>query len=88
MNDDILRLKAKLLVQAADTSALLTTIQLIENAVRPAHPDLPDLSQVFLTRRKAVLHLILEQLETRNPAFAAQMQALIDRDAQNQPFDY
>ncbi len=73
MNDEMLRLKAVLMVQTADVSAILGVLQIIETTVRPDYPAFPDLTGEFLKRRKEVLHFLLEDYESTNPAFAAKI---------------
>jgi hypothetical protein len=88
MEHRILNLQALLLVQAADISSVLEVVQLFEAAVRPQYPDLPDLGQEFLKRRKATLHALLESYEDSNPGFAARLQQCIDASPKIYPFDY
>lgn len=86
--EEILKLKALTLVQAADISALLGTICILRDALRKHHPLLPDVSQSFLTTRREIVHRELEDLETKNPALAAKVQQMIDKSSTNYPFDY
>lgn len=88
MEQELLRLRALLMVQAADTSCLLELVLELEDALRPAHPDLPDLAAVFLRRRIELVHHQLEELEKTQPALAAQLQQLIDHASKHFPFDY
>jgi hypothetical protein len=73
MNDEILRLKAVMLVQSADVSSLLEAIKVMESVVRKSHPELPDISAEFVNT---------------DPAFAARLQQVIDRSCTKLPFDY
>ena len=78
MNDDLLSLKAVLLIQAADISSLLAAISRAD----------PLAVEIFLARRKELLHETLESYEDSDPAFAAKLQETIDRYSQNYPFYY
>ena len=87
-SEEFLRLKALLLVQAADVSSLLATIRAVGAAVRKDHPDLVDVDASFLSLRKQYLHGLLEDYEDTDPAFAARLQQVIDESSKNFPFDY
>ena len=88
MNDELLRLKATLLVQTADISALLGIIESLEKIVRPDFPELPDLKADFLKRRRELVQFLLEDYETTNPELAAKLQQIIDGSSKHFPFDY
>ncbi len=88
MNDELLRLKALSLVQAADISSLLSVVQSIEEVMRPSAPNFPDVKATFVRHRKEALHMLLEDYEDHDPALAAMMQRVIDESARHYPFDY
>lgn len=78
MNEELIRLKALVMVQTAELHALLTLLEQFQ----------PTLVPVFLERRKAALHSLLERQEATDPAAAALLQATIDRYCKHPPFDY
>ena len=88
MSDDLDRQRALNLIQTADVSSLLRAIEQVVETLRPQHPELPDVSALFLRERKRLLQQELEHLETSNPALAARLQALIDRSCTRYPFSY
>lgn len=88
MNDELTRLKALSLLQAADISSLLELVLVLGAAVRQSHPDLPDLARQFLTLRRKSVQTALESCETTHPAVAARLQELIDNSCANYPFGY
>ena len=88
MNDELLRLRALCMIQSADIASLCSLIKLLSENIRPLCPSLPDLDAEFLKQRKAYLQFDLEDLETKNPELAANIQKLIDQSCKNHPFDY
>ena len=88
MIDDLDRQRALNLIQTVDLSSLLLAIEQVVASLRPQHPELPDVSALFLRERKRLLQQELEHLETSNPGFAARLQELIDRSCTRHPFGY
>ena len=78
-NDEkYLRLLAFASVQTADINILLELIQRLEACLRPAHPELPAMHQLFLKRRDEELRRNLEAAEKTQPELAAHILALIE----------
>jgi hypothetical protein len=92
LEHEILRLKALLAVQSADVSSLVAVVRICRLASSLDHQEQPpaqlDTDELFLRGRRKHLHAMLEHLEDRNPAFAAQLQAEIDRSSKLFPFVY
>jgi hypothetical protein len=88
MDDKLLRLKATLLIQTADTSSVLAVVQAVADTLRDDYPELPDVGAQFLKRRTELVQLMLEDYEKKDPALAARMQQMIDESSKYFPFDY
>jgi site-specific recombinase len=78
MSDEIERLQALSVLQTADINALFLLVRRLEEMLRPNYPDMPDLADLFLQLRKEQLQQHLEAAETKDPAFAARLQQMID----------
>lgn len=87
-SEELLRLKALALVQAADISSLLQIVQLLAASLRKMQPDLVDLDALFVDQRKKTVQAWLEGYETTNPALAARLQQLLDQSCTHLPFGY
>jgi hypothetical protein len=92
LEDQILGLQTAEAVQAADVAALQYLLAEIREALVREFPELreklPSVIDTFMRVRKEVLHKSLEELETRNPTLAAQIQERIDRGFMNFPLGY
>ena len=74
------------MVHTADINAVFLLVQRLSELCRRNHPEMPDVSELFLKLRKEQLHLHLEKLETQNPGLAAKLQELIDQSSTIFPY--
>lgn len=92
LEQEILRLKALMAVQSADVSSLVDVVRIFRIVASQSQQEQPlaqlDTDELFLHGRRKHLHAMLEHLENRNPALAAQIQSEIDRSCKLFPFDY
>ena len=78
MQDQIDRLQALSVAQAADINALRLVVGCLAETVRRDHPELSDLNELFFRLRKQLVQQHLEAMESVSPGTAARLQALLD----------
>ena len=78
MQDQIDRLQALSVAQAADINALRLIVECLAETVRRDHAELSDLNELFFRLRKQLLQQHLEAMESVSPGAEAKLQALLD----------